>query len=144
MTTYTHWLVTRGRDNQDRSRANPFTPIVLAPIEKWTLRDLRGLVQARIDHLAGIFLPETASAIDHLKAGSRKSIAETYSDLWVREVRLTAENDADANEGYVHWALFGNGRLPEPWQGGADGIIPKETPYTIWRHAARLFKVIEE
>lgn len=151
MGRYTHWLVTKGKDPTSVGRRG-LVPIVMM-CKSDDVKDLRRMVQAEIDQRIRIFLQDNATAMEVLRASSRSYVAEMLNDLWLRDVRLSWRPGAitrswgvwGPDETVIAWTLVGD-RIPEEWQGPADGVIPAETPLTIFAKdvPAVPFKLVED
>jgi hypothetical protein len=141
---YTHYLITRGASPKGRDKARPFTPLLLTSIHL-SLLDVRKELAPKLAARESMFAAPGASPLEVLKQATRPYMVDLLSDLWLSEVRLAPfRSVVNEGEDAIHWILFGSGRLPEPWQGGADGVIPPLTPVTIRRlDSATRFEVIE-
>lgn len=146
---YTHWLVTKGRDKDSVGR-HGLVPIVLVHKADVSLRRLREITQAAVEARATTFLADDASEVARLGALAGAYARATYNNLWVSEVGLTSGDDAllQFNPLYEHattWALALAGERLPPWQGPADGVIPREMPITIrlLRQPPQEFKIID-
>lgn len=136
MTTYTHHLIL--------ARAMKITPILLVPIEV-SLHDLVERTRQEIERRA-LLLRHDTSEVSKLERFTSAYFRERASSLFRRDVRLGRTNrDISDEEDGIVWTLFGGRFMPPDWQGPADGVIPKETPVTIWAKDAveSHFQIIE-
>ena len=139
---FDHLLVTHHRSRADLRRRERLTPIALQPLsEPDALRALRRLVEEKVRKLTAIWLPINHDGMDVVKAISDPFVVGLVRDLWLTEVRLARIPDSEGQEGetlWVHsseeatrWVHCNSGKLPELWQGPADGVIPEALPFTI-------------
>ena len=132
-TRYPYLLVTQRPHRQALRPGQRLTPIALHPrTDVDSYQKLRRRVENRVRSLAGMWLCAECSGIEMLRAVSDPFIAGLLNDLWLTEVRLIGrEDEVYQGEERTEWVVFGEGRLPEPWQGPADQVIPRETPVTV-------------
>jgi hypothetical protein len=143
MTLYTHWLITKGRGPEWYDGRQKITPLMLVGTDVG-LPGLRRRVAEEIALRSKLFVKPDASAIEELRASAGAYAVGTLPNLWLSEVRLSSHADAGPSEETIRWILYNPDTLAPPWQGPADGVIPKETPVTVRKWGAEaMFQVID-